>query len=536
MNVMALKDKKRNKIIRIINTLVVAFTLIFMVACYFSTRSKATPQITQEIEPFTVALLEDGSKEYFLDLRDYDYHYSGVMFYTAHQQVTAYNAGHEIYSFDKTGGFWTSSTGSGYHFIDINSRMAQIAIIVKPIYKEVEDQEFTFYIGSAYGMYNKVMVDSMPRFFASLLIVFLSIAIFAYYAFMHEKLQLDQKLLYLSGFTFFCGLWSINETDASSLLISNKIFDSLIPFISLMLVVPPFIMFFDSYLELRSRIVKQILVMISTLQFVVLSVLHFTKIAEYRQTLIFMQIMLLVSAFYMVGGMIVQFIRRRNTRQIEICAVGLTLFFVSLIIDITMYYRTLGDADKIGRFLFLIFAFTLAWDMIKDANEILEKGRRAKQLEIFALTDSMTGLLNRNAFEKHAIAGEKLDGLIAIVADANGLKKCNDTYGHEAGDEYITIVADIFNKVYGKYGNCYRIGGDEFCCIIPQGNRVNIDILRNLFLAKIYNANVEGDHIFDIAVAIGAACYDAEQDLDFRSLVKRADSYMYENKRTYKEA
>ncbi|MCR4831401.1 MAG: GGDEF domain-containing protein [Pseudobutyrivibrio sp.] len=533
---MVIKDKKINKIIRWANILVLGVTVFAMVVCYFSTRYKSSPQITQQIEPITVAILEDGSKEYFLDLRDFDYHYSGVMFYTSHQKVTAYNAGHEIYSFDRTGGFWTSSTGSGYHFIDINSRMVQIAIIVKPIYEEVADQQLTFYVGSAYGMYNEVMIDSMPRFFASLLILFLSIAIFGYYEFMHTKLQLDNKLLFLSGFTFFCGLWSINETDASALLISNKIFDSLIPFLSLMLVVPPFILFFDSYLELRSTLIKHILVIASMCQFIILTFLHFTKIAEYRQTLVCMQITLLVSAGYMVGGMIVQFFRRRNTRQIEICAVGLSLFLLALVVDITMYYRSLGDADKIGRYLFLVFAFTLAWDMIKDANEILEKGRRAKQLEVFALTDSMTGLLNRNAFEKHAGSDEKLDGLVAVVADANGLKKCNDTYGHEAGDEYISIVAELFNKVYGKYGNCYRIGGDEFCCIISQGNRVNLDVLRNLFLAKIHHANEDGDYIFDIAVAIGDASYDAEQDEDFRSIVKRADSYMYENKRRYKEA
>ncbi|MBR1623450.1 MAG: diguanylate cyclase, partial [Pseudobutyrivibrio sp.] len=333
-----------------------------------------------------------------------------------------------------------------------------------------------------------------------------------------------------------CGVWSINETDAASLLVSNKIFDTLIPYMCLMLVVPPFILFFDSYLEIRSRIVKNILIGASMIQFVVLSALHFTKVMEFRQSLKFMQIMLVVSAVYMVGGMIVQFIRHRNTRQIEICAVGLSLFLLAVIVDIGEYYRGLGDADKIGRYVFFIFAFILAWDMIKDANEIIEKGRRAKQLEIFALTDSMTGLLNRNAFESHAKAEGKLEGLIAIVADANGLKKCNDTYGHEAGDEYITTVADIFSKVYGRYGNCYRIGGDEFCCIIPAGNHVNIDKLKNLFLAKIYNANIEGEHIFNIAVAIGSARYDSDQDGDFRSLVKRADSYMYENKRSYKGA
>ena len=126
--------------------------------------------------------------------------------------------------------------------------------------------------------------------------------------------------------------------------------------------------------------------------------------------------------------------------------------------------------------------------------------------------------------------------MVAVVADANGLKHCNDTFGHEAGDEYITIVAEIFNDVYGKYGNCYRTGGDEFCCIIPANRNVNTERLKNLFMTKIYTANVNGEHKYKIGVAIGDATYDSSVDSDFRALVKRADAHMYENKRESKSS
>ena len=120
------------------------------------------------------------------------------------------------------------------------------------------------------------------------------------------------------------------------------------------------------------------------------------------------------------------------------------------------------------------------------------------------------------------------------MADANGLKKCNDTYGHDAGDIYITEVAEIFNSVFGKYGNCYRIGGDEFCCIIPSGRHVNMERLKKEFYTKIYTVNLNGNYEFNIGVAVGDACYDSAVDRDFRSLVKRADVSMYENKKATK--
>ena len=529
------KGKKMGLLAQL-NISIVVIAAVILAWCYYATNNTVDNVITEEIEPYSVAVLSDGSKEYFFKLVDYDYHYSGISFYTSHQLVTAYNMGREIYSFNTTGGFWTSSPGSSYHFIEINEKMVQIAVIVKPVYDIVANQKLTFYIGSTYGMYDGLMTNSMPRFFVSILIIFLSVLLFLYYAIMREKQQLGRELIYLGYFSFFAGLWSLNETDVSSLMMNNKIADSLVPYICLMLIVPSMIMFFDAYLGIRCITCRKIILSYSVGQAIVLTILHFTKIAEFRETLIFMQILLVVAAFYLLVGMISMLIKRNFSRRLEICAMGLSLFILTLIIDLGQYYLDLGDADKVGRYLFLIFAFLLALDMIKDANEIIEKGRRAKQLEVFAITDSMTGLFNRNAFESHAKAGGSLEGLVAVVADANGLKKCNDTYGHEAGDEYITIVANIFNSVYGKYGNCYRTGGDEFCCIIPANRHVNMDRLKKLFMSKVYTANLEGDHVFDIGVAVGHARYDSELDSDFRALVKRADAHMYENKRELKAA
>ncbi len=529
------KSNKLNVLDKLNFQIVIAAALIMLI-CFIDTKTNVTSQLTTEIEPFSVAYMADGSKEYFFDLRDFDWHYSGVMFYTAHQQVKGYYNGREIYNFTKTGGVWTDTCGSSYHFIEINDKMPQIAVIVTPIYDVVKDQKLTFYVGSSYEMYNDIMSASMPKLVVSILIILLSSLIFIYYILMHEKQQLDKNLLYLGYFSFFCGIWFANECDAINLLIKNKIMDSLVPYLCLMLVVPPFIVFFDSYLELRSKYMKKIMCSLSMLQIIVLTFLHFTKIAEFRETLPFIQGMMVAALVYMVVGMFIKIHRREITRHTEICAVGLTLFASAGIFDIVAYYQGLGDADVIGRYEFLIFAFMLAWDMISDANEIIETGRRAKQLEVFALTDSMTGLFNRNAFESHAQTERNLEGLVAVVADANGLKRCNDTFGHEAGDEYITTVANIFNSVYGKYGNCYRTGGDEFCCIIPANRQVNKDRLRNLFCTKISTANIEGRHEFDIAVAIGDAKYDRELDDDFRSLVKRADAHMYENKRIQKSS
>lgn len=508
---------------------------LVLIVCYFMTSETFKKETsTLRIEPYQVAVLEDGSKEYFFDLSGYDNHYSGFMFFSAHQGVVAYNAGREIYSFTKTPDFWGSTPGAKFNFISVNEKMLNVAIIIKPMYDCVSDNVPEFYVGNAYQMYEELLRGSMPRFCVSLLIVIFSVVLFIYYIFMNKRLNLNREIVYLGYFAFFIGVWSTNETVVWSLVFKNRTFDSIVPYICLMMCVPPFILFFDSYLGINGKIVKKIVIWASMFEFITIFTLHFLKIVELRENLMYVQGMIIIAVAYVASAIIVQIWHRDFSRQVIICSIGAILFLIALVVDVINYYHEIGDADKIGRYMILIFVFLLAWDLIRGTNEIIEKGRRAKQLEIFALTDSMTGLYNRNAFESHVETEKNLNGIIAVVADANGLKVCNDTYGHEAGDEYITLVAEIFNGVFGRYGTCYRTGGDEFCCIIPANKAVNMERLNKLFMTKIYTANLEGNYEYSIGVAIGSAMYDSEIDKDFRALVKRADASMYENKKASK--
>ena len=524
--------KGLKKFIRFFNRILLVAVVAILFACYFGTNDKEeNPDPTIQIYPYQTALLDDGSKEYYFDLTEYDSHYSGLMFYTTHQAVEVYNAGRKVYSFTRTGGFWGSTTGSGYHMISINEKMLNVAVIITPMYDEVKDQEPNFYIGPSYQMSNELVEKSLPKFCASLFIIIFSFLIFAYYAFMRKKLMLSKDLIHLAHFSMFVGFWTINEADLTAILVDNKIFTSIIPYLCLMLLVPPFVLFFDGYLGINGKIIKRIVIYGSMVQFVIINILHFTKIAEYRQTLPYIQATIVIAAIYVIGSVIFQMIRRDYSRQTKICAIGLSLYIGSILMDVKTFYKAEGDSDTLGRYMFLIFISLLAADLITGTNEIIEKGRHAKQLEMFALTDSMTRLYNRNAFESHVKSVENIDNMIAVVADANGLKACNDTFGHDAGDQYIKIVADVFNGVFSRYGNCYRTGGDEFCCLITENKGADMERLMKVFATQIDAINAEGNHEYNIGVAIGYACYDPRLDLNLKALIKRADSSMYENKK-----
>ena len=88
--------------------------------------------------------------------------------------------------------------------------------------------------------------------------------------------------------------------------------------------------------------------------------------------------------------------------------------------------------------------------------------------------DPLTHLLNRQVY-KSIVEEIKLSTLIVMI-DANGLKYVNDTFGHECGDKTLQAIAKCIHKVYGEYGWCFRIGGDEFVVVLkPEAFKSLID-------------------------------------------------------------
>lgn len=95
------------------------------------------------------------------------------------------------------------------------------------------------------------------------------------------------------------------------------------------------------------------------------------------------------------------------------------------------------------------------------------------ETEYQANTDPLTGLANRRSF-MHAAAAEcerherRGDPLAVILLDLDKFKHINDTHGHETGDVVLAECARRMTKVLRTYDLCARIGGEEFCVVMPD--------------------------------------------------------------------
>ena len=88
-----------------------------------------------------------------------------------------------------------------------------------------------------------------------------------------------------------------------------------------------------------------------------------------------------------------------------------------------------------------------------------------------------------------------------IFMDMNHLKQINDIYGHGAGDELLIGAAQSIQKAYGSLGYCFRIGGDEFCAILPEIKISEEELSRRLD-AAVEEYNRSNDQKLSVARGI----------------------------------
>src|SRR5690606_24126370 len=80
--------------------------------------------------------------------------------------------------------------------------------------------------------------------------------------------------------------------------------------------------------------------------------------------------------------------------------------------------------------------------------------------------DELTGLLNRKGWERQLARRSTVRGQnVVFVADCNGLKRVNDTFGHAAGDRLITAAGHALAAALGDGAVVARLGGDEFAAL-----------------------------------------------------------------------
>ncbi len=148
-------------------------------------------------------------------------------------------------------------------------------------------------------------------------------------------------------------------------------------------------------------------------------------------------------------------------------------------------------------------------------------------------TDRLTDCYNRRAYEdklnEYKNFGMGKD-FVYIAVDINGLKKANDTLGHQAGDELICGAASLLKNCFKEYGNVYRIGGDEFAVMV-QCDENKLEERKNTLTRSMIKW--KGNYVPQLAMSVGYAPYRECPNKTITELAKLADERMYDAKRNF---
>lgn len=153
-----------------------------------------------------------------------------------------------------------------------------------------------------------------------------------------------------------------------------------------------------------------------------------------------------------------------------------------------------------------------------------------EKIRYLSFYDSLTGLYNRTYLEEEMNRLDTIKQLpvSVIMADLNGLKLVNDTYGHSTGDEILKSAAEILRKSCREVDIIARWGGDEFVILLPQTTEKQA-----LEMYKKINAvcNKTCDKDIPISIALGVESKKSVEQT-FAGTLKKAEDKMYRHKLT----
>ena len=165
-------------------------------------------------------------------------------------------------------------------------------------------------------------------------------------------------------------------------------------------------------------------------------------------------------------------------------------------------------------------------------HDISERRKREEEIFYLSYHDVLTGLYNRAFFDEECIRlnTKRQLPISIIMGDVNGLKLTNDAFGHAEGDKLIAEIAEVLQLCCRKEDIVARIGGDEFCIILPKTDADTAQKICDRVYSECEKRSVEPEkRPYRLSISLGSAT-KTDLDVTTESLQKTAEDLMYRHK------
>ena len=209
------------------------------------------------------------------------------------------------------------------------------------------------------------------------------------------------------------------------------------------------------------------------------------------------------------------------------CAVALVAAFLN-IIPIHGIDAGMSAIAAVVRGLVRLGAYAFVTATVCGLRRVYDRERYA------ARHDALTDVLNRSSFEQHArsvLGRHATDGPVTVLAlaDIDGFKSVNDTFGHAEGDAVLRRFAKAGMVAIGRDDRFGRLGGDEFVLLL-QARTIAAAECRIATVHRLLRDGLKGSRHL-VGVSLGALVVRPGANLEWPEAIREADRLMYVAKR-----
>lgn len=248
---------------------------------------------------------------------------------------------------------------------------------------------------------------------------------------------------------------------------------------------------------------------------------------------------------------------KKITEQVQTAITEMALMLTTAKAETSEYGSTLEDVqgrmqaarsiEDLGHVVSAIVADTrkmveknqaLELQLVSSSKQVTELRQNLDNVRKEAMTDGLTGLSNRKAFDRQIRdcveeANEHKNPVVLMMLDIDYFKTFNDAFGHQVGDQVLRLVArTLTDNVKGR-DIAARYGGEEFAIILPETNLQSglkvAEILRRLVESKEVVNKTNQETLGRITLSVGVAEYKTGESIS--EFIERADAALYQAKR-----
>ncbi len=387
------------------------------------------------------------------------------------------------------------------------------------------------YLGDKTAILVHILQKNLAGLICASLIFGISLVIIVFW-FMVKKRSPSKQILYLAVFGIIVAFWEILDIRIPQFFLGKAEFFSFMTFEMLIFLPIPFVMFYSGF-SWEDGCEIEWISLLACGNFFLTNLLQIAGFMDVSQTVILSHLVI-ISTFAILCYMNLRFRKKRKgEKRFNVEILGFWFLALTVAVDLLRYHFQQGEVgfSYIGLLMYII---CLMMYVSRGILFNMMKGKKAELYEELAYHDKMTGLWNRTAYQEYLnelldLGIENTEGYGAFAFDLNNLKKINDRYGHDQGDQYIQNNANYLKKEMEDIGRVYRTGGDEFICIFDPSMQEKAK-----GCADRLEEQVRKGRDARINFSFGFAICEPDKDKSFEDTIRRADVAMYAYKRRHK--